>query len=118
MARLLVDATAEVPSYDISLSRRVGTCIVELGETELVIAEGIRGEGPGRCPGGWGSGRGLVAGSAAGFRPVAMHATRRAGSRAVPGEHRRYQEPTLPPPKPPPPLNPERPDELPVADCI
>ncbi|MHA6524291.1 uridine kinase family protein [Tessaracoccus sp. G1721] len=41
LRRLLDDGEAEVPRYDISLSRRVGMRRVELAGAEVVVAEGI-----------------------------------------------------------------------------
>ncbi|MBB1509407.1 uridine kinase family protein [Tessaracoccus sp. Y36] len=38
---LLRDGRAELPVYDISLSRRVGTRTVDLGTAQIVLAEGI-----------------------------------------------------------------------------
>ncbi|GAA4898936.1 hypothetical protein GCM10025789_16140 [Tessaracoccus lubricantis] len=38
---LLRDGRAEVPVYDISLSRRVGSRTLELGAADIVLAEGI-----------------------------------------------------------------------------
>lgn len=41
LGKLLRDGVAQVPVYDISLSRRVGSRVIDLGEAQLVIAEGI-----------------------------------------------------------------------------
>ncbi|MFT3887373.1 MAG: uridine kinase [Arachnia sp.] len=41
IGRLLVDGTAEVPVYDISLSRRVGRKVVDARAAQVVVAEGI-----------------------------------------------------------------------------
>lgn len=38
---LLRDGSAELPTYDISLSRRTGHRLVTIGDAELVLAEGI-----------------------------------------------------------------------------
>lgn len=41
LARLLRDGSAEVPVYDISQSKRVGSRTIEMGDARLLIAEGI-----------------------------------------------------------------------------
>lgn len=41
LGQLLRDGTAEVPVYDISQSRRVGSRTVDMGDSNLLIAEGI-----------------------------------------------------------------------------
>lgn len=41
LTALLDDGACEVPDYDISLSRRVGSHTVEMGDANLIVAEGI-----------------------------------------------------------------------------
>lgn len=41
ISRLLTDGRCEVPTYDIALSRRVGSRILDLGGAQTVVAEGI-----------------------------------------------------------------------------
>ncbi|WP_077351183.1 uridine kinase family protein [Tessaracoccus flavescens] len=41
ISTLLSTGRCEVPEYDISLSRRVGSKVVELGDARIVVAEGI-----------------------------------------------------------------------------
>lgn len=41
IATLLSVGSCEVPSYDISLSRRTGSRTVEMGEATMIVAEGI-----------------------------------------------------------------------------
>ena len=41
ISTLLSTGSCEVPEYDISLSRRVGSKVIDLGDASLVVAEGI-----------------------------------------------------------------------------
>lgn len=41
VSTLLADGSCEVPCYDISVSKRVGSRLVELGDADLIVAEGI-----------------------------------------------------------------------------